>query len=85
MADDQWWYDLNTKTAVQDNKAGRVTDRLGPYASREEAERAMQRVDERNDAYDNDPRWNDDELNQLKEIPGSAFEVVRSQAEPHLC
>ena len=32
-----------------------------------------------------DPRWNDDELNQLKEIPGSAFEVVRSQAEPHLC
>ena len=32
-----------------------------------------------------DPRWNDDDLNQLKEIPGSAFEVVRSQAEPHLC
>ena len=32
MADDQWWFDLNTKTAVQDNKAGRVTDRLGPYA-----------------------------------------------------
>ncbi len=44
MADDQWWYDLNTKTAVQDNKAGRATDRLGPYASREEAEHAMERV-----------------------------------------
>ena len=25
-----------------------------------------------------DPRWDDDNLNQLKEIPGSAFEVVRS-------
>jgi hypothetical protein len=24
-----------------------------------------------------DPRWDDDDLNQLKEIPGSAFEVVR--------
>jgi hypothetical protein len=23
-----------------------------------------------------DPRWNDDDLNQLKAIPGSAFEVV---------
>ena len=32
-----------------------------------------------------DQRWNDDNLNQLKQIPGSAFEVVRSQAEVHAC
>lgn len=32
-----------------------------------------------------DRRWNDDDLNQLKEIPGGAFEVVRSQAETHVC
>ena len=32
-----------------------------------------------------DPRWNDGNLNQLKEIPGSAFEVVRSQADYHSC
>ncbi len=32
-----------------------------------------------------DRRWNDENLNQLKEIPGSAFEVVRSQAEVHSC
>jgi hypothetical protein len=25
-----------------------------------------------------DPRWNDDDLNQLKKIPGNAFEVVQS-------
>lgn len=31
-----------------------------------------------------DRRWSDDNLNQLKEIPGTAFEVVRSQAEPHV-
>ena len=27
-----------------------------------------------------DSRWNDEDLNQMKEIPGSAFEVVRSAA-----
>jgi hypothetical protein len=27
-----------------------------------------------------DSRWNDDDLNRLKDIPGSAFEVVRSEA-----
>jgi hypothetical protein len=32
-----------------------------------------------------DPHWEDDDLNQLKEIPGSAFEVVRSQADYHAC
>lgn len=25
---------------------------------------------------DGDPRWDDDDLNQLKRVPGSAFEVV---------
>jgi hypothetical protein len=60
MADGQWWYDLKTKSAVQDTKAGKITDRLGPYASREEAEQAMEKVAERNDSFDNDPRWNDD-------------------------
>jgi hypothetical protein len=60
MADGEWWYDLRTKSAVQDTKAGKITDRLGPYASREEAEQALDKVAERNDAFDNDPRWNDD-------------------------
>ncbi len=32
-----------------------------------------------------DARWDDNNLNQLKEIPGSAFEVVRSQADAHVC
>jgi hypothetical protein len=61
MADDQWWFDLKTKTAVQESKlVRRSVDRLGPYRTREEAERALERVEERNEAYDNDPRWNDD-------------------------
>ena len=32
-----------------------------------------------------DRRWNDESLNQLKRIPGSAFQVVRSAARPHVC
>ena len=27
-----------------------------------------------------DPRWDDDELNQLKDVPGRAFQVVDSEA-----
>lgn len=34
-------------------------DRLGPYPSRAEAERALDKVEERNEAWDNDPRWNE--------------------------
>ena len=32
-----------------------------------------------------DRRWDDEDLNQLKAIPGSAFEVVKSAASPHSC
>jgi hypothetical protein len=32
-----------------------------------------------------DHRWNDENLNQLKNIPGSAFQVVRSAAPVHNC
>ena len=60
MSDNDWWFDLKTRTPVQDSKAGKATDRLGPYASREEAARALEKVEERNEAYDHDPRWNDD-------------------------
>jgi hypothetical protein len=32
-----------------------------------------------------DHHWDDQNLNQLKSIPGSAFEVVRSEASIHHC
>jgi hypothetical protein len=32
-----------------------------------------------------DRRWDDENLNQLKHIPGSAFQVVRGAARPHAC
>jgi hypothetical protein len=32
-----------------------------------------------------DRRWDDESLDQLKRIPGSAFQVVKSAARPHPC
>ncbi len=64
MSDDPdqvWWYDLKTKSAIQASKAGKAADRLGPYATREEAEHAMERVAERNEKWENDSKWDDDE------------------------
>jgi hypothetical protein len=60
MAEGDWWFDLKTHTVVPDNNDTKITDRLGPYKTREEAERALERVEERNEEWDNDPRWNDD-------------------------
>ena len=34
-------------------------DRLGPYPSEAEASRALEKVKERNEEWDNDPKWND--------------------------
>jgi hypothetical protein len=53
MADEWWWFDLKTKTAVSEPKnKSKAVDRLGPYATREEAERALERVEQRNKAWD---------------------------------
>lgn len=61
MADDAWWYDLKSKSAVQDSRAGKIADRLGPYDSREEAEAALDKVAARNEEADaEDRRWEDD-------------------------
>jgi hypothetical protein len=32
-----------------------------------------------------DRRWDDENLSRLKRIPGSAFQVIRSAARPHVC
>lgn len=61
MEADQWWYCLLHKTIEPDSNTCKAIDRLGPYASRDEAEHALERVAERNEAWENDPDWNDEE------------------------
>jgi len=45
---------------VEDETGCRAADRLGPYTSAAEAERALQTAAEKTEAWENDPRWNDD-------------------------
>lgn len=59
MADDDWYYCLDHKTVEQFDGC-KSANRLGPYPSRAEAEGALATVAERNEEWDNDPRWNDD-------------------------
>lgn len=63
MSDDrsngQWWFCLKHQ-AVEDTDACANSERLGPYPTREEAQRALATAAERTEAWDNDPRWNDD-------------------------
>ncbi len=55
-----FWYCLKHHR-VEGSEGCRSADRLGPYASEGEASRALEKVAERNDAWDNDPAWNDED------------------------
>ncbi len=56
---DTYWFCLEHHR-VEGADGCRSADRLGPYATRAEAERALDKVAERNETWDNDPDWNDD-------------------------
>lgn len=53
MADNEgkWFYCLTHKT-VEPYEACKAVNRLGPYDTREEAERALEQVAERNEKWD---------------------------------
>jgi hypothetical protein len=55
-----WYWSLRHKR-VEGPKGDPDDRRLGPYKTREEAERALQTARERSEAWDKDPRWNDDD------------------------
>ncbi|WP_017835601.1 hypothetical protein [Dietzia sp. UCD-THP] len=51
MSEEQWYYDIGTGQALQ----GKVTNwdnRMGPYATRGEAEAALAKAKARNEAWD---------------------------------
>ena len=58
---DEYWYCLEHH-AVEGPDGCKAADRLGPYPTEAEASRALDKVEERNEAWDNDPDWNDDAL-----------------------
>ncbi|WP_020573258.1 hypothetical protein [Actinopolymorpha alba] len=56
----QWFYCLRHHR-VEPFEGCKAADRLGPYPSVAEAEGALEKVAQRNENWDNDPRWNDDD------------------------
>jgi hypothetical protein len=57
---EEWYYCIEHRK-VEPKLGCRITDRIGPFATREEAAKALEKVDERNEAWDGDPDWNDDD------------------------
>ena len=49
---EQWWFNTKTMRVEPPGTATPGKDLLGPYPSREEAERALEKVKERNREWD---------------------------------
>lgn len=60
MAQGEWYYCLTHKV-VEPYEACKAADRLGPYASADEAAAALETAAERNKDWAEDPRFNDPE------------------------
>jgi hypothetical protein len=58
MGSDEWYWCLKHH-AVEPYEGCKSEDRLGPYPTQAEAALALQKVAERNEQYDHDPRFND--------------------------
>jgi hypothetical protein len=55
---EQWWWDLAAGRAVRDDERGPDRDVLGPYPSREAAERWRDRHDAREERWEEqDEEW----------------------------
>ena len=60
MSDEQWYWCLEHHR-VEPREGCRGADRLGPYATRAEAERALDKVEQRNEDWEaEDARWRGD-------------------------
>lgn len=61
VPDEEYWFCLKHHR-VEGREGCRNADRLGPYATEAEAARALERVEERNEAWEEQERaWDDEE------------------------
>jgi hypothetical protein len=51
---ERYWYNTVTGQVERDDERSKVKDLLGPYPTRAEAERALEKVRERNEAWEAD-------------------------------
>ncbi len=59
----QWWYCLKHER-VEPSDGCANADRMGPYETPQQAERALDIAAARTQAWDEDPRWNDDKTDE---------------------
>jgi hypothetical protein len=59
VTDSEWYFCL-THHAVEPYEGCKSEERLGPYATHADAAAALEKVHQRNEAWENDPRFNDD-------------------------
>ncbi|HEX6920274.1 MAG TPA: hypothetical protein VF314_08605 [Actinomycetes bacterium] len=57
---DEWFYCLKHNTVEKGSGCANI-DRMGPYATSEEAARAIEHARERTEEWDSDPKWKDDD------------------------
>ena len=60
MAQGDWYYCLDHHT-VEPYEACKSETRLGPYPTAADAAKALEKVAARNEEWENDPRFNDDD------------------------
>lgn len=65
IVNEEWYWDLNHHRAVRADQRGPADHVLGPYATKGEAENWKARVEERNDAWEEQDHewesWGDDD------------------------
>ncbi len=59
MSEGKYWFCV-THHAVEKEDGCPNEERLGPYDTAAEASRALEKVQERNEAWDHDPAWEDE-------------------------
>lgn len=57
---EEWYYCVEHHT-VEPKVGCQIVNRLGPYPSREAAEQALATVERRNEEWETDPDWNDED------------------------
>ncbi|MBV9950567.1 MAG: SPOR domain-containing protein [Acidimicrobiia bacterium] len=62
MTDEQWYWDLRKNRAVRASERGPGEDVMGPYDTKEDAENWREKVEARNEQWDQaDREWEGDE------------------------
>lgn len=57
----EWWYCLQHSRVEAADESCADSQRLGPYPTPEAAANALAIAEARNDEWDNDPAWNDED------------------------